>query len=73
MQERRNKDIRNYREHHARKNSRANTMEDQLHHLLASSDPVVVEILRADISRPRCCDKSNSADRSSRLDLSDLI
>ena len=45
VQERRNKDIRKYWEHHTRKTSRANTMEDQLRYLLASSDPVIVEVL----------------------------
>lgn len=37
--EARNKDFRNYREHHSRKMSRIATNEDILHNLLLSSDP----------------------------------
>lgn len=40
-QECRNKDFKNYREHHTRKNSRLNTNKDLLHILLISSDPVI--------------------------------
>lgn len=40
-QEARNKDFRNIRSHHSRKNSRANTNEDVLNWLLISSDPVI--------------------------------
>lgn len=40
-QEARNKDLRKYREHHARKFSRKQNMEDVLHMLLLSSDPVI--------------------------------
>lgn len=40
-QEARNKDFRNIRENHSRKNSRTNTNEDILHWLLISSDPVI--------------------------------
>lgn len=40
-QECRNKDFKNYREHHTRKNSRLNTNNDLLHILLISSDPVI--------------------------------
>lgn len=43
-QEARNKDLRNYRQHHTRKNSRENTMEDLMHALLFSSDPVISSI-----------------------------
>lgn len=40
-QEGRNKDFRNIRENHSRKNSRENTNEDILNWLLVSSDPVI--------------------------------
>lgn len=40
-QEGRNKDFRNIRENHSRKNSRENTNQDILHWLLISSDPVI--------------------------------
>ena len=43
-QEARNKDIRSYREHHARKFSRAATNEDVFRRLLLSSDPVISSI-----------------------------
>lgn len=39
--EARNKDLRNYREHHTRKTSRCENNEDLLHALLVSSDPVI--------------------------------
>lgn len=39
--EARNKDFRNFREHHTRKTSRKNTMEDLVHSLLCSSDPLI--------------------------------
>lgn len=39
--EARNKDLRNFRQHHTRKTSRKNTMEDLMHALLFSSDPVI--------------------------------
>lgn len=40
-QEARNKDYKNFREHHSRKFSRTETMTDLMHMLLISSDPVV--------------------------------
>lgn len=40
-QEKRNKDFRNIRENHSRKNSRQNSNLDILHWLLISSDPVI--------------------------------
>lgn len=40
-QEARNKDIRSYREKHARKCSREKTMEDVFNRLLVSSDPLI--------------------------------
>lgn len=39
--EARNKDYRNFREHHTRKTSRLNTMEDLMHALWCSSDPLI--------------------------------
>lgn len=39
--EARNKDFRSYRLNHTRKNSRLNTMEDLIHTLLVSSDPII--------------------------------
>lgn len=39
--EARNKDIRNFRLKHTRKNSRLNTMQDLINSLLVSSDPVI--------------------------------
>lgn len=42
--EARNKDCRNIREHHTRKNSRRNTMEDLIHALLCSSDPLITNL-----------------------------
>ena len=52
-QEARNKNTRDYRQHHARKTSRLETMTDQLHYLLVTSDPVISEIIRSDITRAR--------------------
>lgn len=43
-QKARNKDYKNIREHHTRKNSRLNTNEDLLHMLLISSDPHISSI-----------------------------
>jgi len=40
-QEARNKDYKNIREHHTRKNTRLNTNEDLLHMLLVSFDPYI--------------------------------
>ena len=40
-QEARNKDLRRFREHHARKSSRIATNEDLLRMLLVTSDPVI--------------------------------
>lgn len=40
-QEARNKDLRSFREHHARKFSRKQNLEDVIHLLLISSDPVI--------------------------------
>ena len=40
-QESRNKDIRNYREHHARKDSPLHTITDQFNRLLITSDPFI--------------------------------
>ena len=42
--EARNKDCRNIREHHSRKNNRTNTMEDVMHALLVSSDPLITSL-----------------------------
>jgi len=39
--EARNKDMRNYRLNHTRKTSRINTMEDLMHSLLLTSDPLI--------------------------------
>lgn len=39
--EARNKDFRNFRERHTRKTSRVDTMEDLIHSLLCSSDPLI--------------------------------
>lgn len=46
-QEARNKDVRNYREFHARKFSRTQNVEDILHMLLISSDPLISSLRRA--------------------------
>ena len=43
-QESRNKDLWNLREQHIRKNSRKNTMEDWMHSLHFSSDPLISSI-----------------------------
>lgn len=42
--EARNKDLRKYREHNTRKTSRKDTMQDLIHSLLFSSDPVISSI-----------------------------
>ena len=47
-QEARNKHVRQYRLRHARKTSRLQTITDQFHSLLVTSDPVI-----SDINRPR--------------------
>lgn len=44
VQEARNKDYKNYREHHTRKFSRSDTMSDLINLLLISSDPVISRI-----------------------------
>ena len=71
-QERRNKDVRDCREFHARKTSRVDTLKDQLHHLLVCSDPVIANIIRTDIRRPRRRTRKRR-DGESRLDLSELL
>lgn len=43
-QESRNKDLRNFREYHTRKNSRKNTMEDLINSLFLTSDPLISSI-----------------------------
>lgn len=45
-QEARNKDFKNYREHHSRKNSRKNTNQDIFNLFLLSSDPVLTSLQR---------------------------
>lgn len=40
-QEARNKELKKYREHNTRENSRVNTNEDLIHVLLVSSDPYI--------------------------------
>lgn len=52
-QEARNKDFRNFRQHHTRKNSRKNTMEDLMHSLLFSSDPVISSLSKKPSSYSR--------------------
>lgn len=52
-QEARNKDLRNFREHHTRKNSRKNTMEDLMHSLLFSSDPLISSLSKKPSSYSR--------------------
>lgn len=51
-QESRNKDVRNYREFHARKFSRKENVEDILHMLLVSSDPLITSVRKIK-SKPR--------------------
>ena len=46
VQESRNKDLRNFGEQHTRKNSIKNTMEDLMHSLLFSSDPLISSICK---------------------------
>ncbi|XP_067622258.1 uncharacterized protein [Eurosta solidaginis] len=52
-QEARNKDLRNFREHHTRKNSRKNTMEALTYSLLASSDPLISSLSKQPSSYSR--------------------
>ena len=52
-QEARNKHVRQYQLRHARKTSRLQTITDQFHYLLVTSDPVISNIIRRDINRPR--------------------
>ncbi|KAJ4429838.1 hypothetical protein ANN_22042 [Periplaneta americana] len=46
-QEARNKDIKRFREHHTRKNSRINTVTDLVNNLLVSSDPLISSLRRS--------------------------
>ena len=52
-QEARNKHNRQYRLRHSRKTSRVETITDQFHYLLITSDPVISGIIMTDIERPR--------------------
>ena len=49
-QEARNKHFRSFRLHHARKDSRLHTMTDLMNHLFVTSDPVISEIVREEMS-----------------------
>ena len=44
-QESRNKDNKQFRLHHSRKDTRLYTIEDQLHYLLITSDPIISTII----------------------------
>ena len=69
-QEKRNKESRNIRERNARKTGREDTMEDQTHQLLVTSDPLIANIIRKDILRVRR--QSEVRTRPSSHDISHL-
>jgi len=45
--EARNKDYRNFHEHHTPKTSKVNTMEDLMHALFCTSDPLITNLRKA--------------------------
>ena len=60
-QESRQKHNRAYRSRHASKTSREDTMRDQVHYLLVSSDLEIVRIIREDLEKPRRRTKKRGA------------
>ena len=69
-QEARNKHNRQYRLRHARKISRLQTITDQFHYLLVTSDPVISEIIERVINRPR---RQRQLRTTSSVDISPLL
>ena len=72
VQEARHKQNRQYRLGHARKTSRKETIEDQFHYLLVSSDPVVTNIIESDINKPRRRRTGKKTD-TRKIDISGLL
>ena len=61
-QESRNKDNEQFRLHHSRKDTRLHTIEDQLHYLLVTSDPIISTIIISqDRSKVKTIQLSKSA------------
>ena len=60
-QESRNKDNKNFRLHHARKDSRIHTFEDQFHYLLITSDPLISTMI---IEKEYCKSKNKNKELS---------
>ena len=61
-QESRNKDNKQFRLHHSRKDTRLHTIEDQLHYLLITSDPIISTIIISqDRSKVKTIQLSKSA------------
>ena len=61
-QESRNKDNKQFRLHHSRKNTRLHKIEDQLHYLLITSDPIISTIIISqDRSKVKTIQLSKSA------------